>query len=65
MKQIHSSHIDAVDYSDGNLVVHYKTGKSAVYQGVPSDIADQVMNAGSVGTALHLLVKGVYPHSYQ
>ena len=65
MKQVHSSHIEAIGYEDGNLIVQYKSGKVAVHAGVPEDIANQVINSGSVGTALHLLVKGTYPHEYK
>jgi hypothetical protein len=66
-KQVHSSHVDKIGYDPDNqtLVVVYKTGKTSVYQSVPQDIADQVMNSYSVGQALHNLVKGVYGHEYK
>lgn len=64
MKQVSSSHVNSVGYADGNLYVQWKNGRQSVYSDVPADLAEQVMNAGSVGTALNTLVKDVYEHSY-
>lgn len=66
MKPIYSSHIEAIGY-DGDtaeLHVQFKGGKTAAYQDVPADIAQQVMGATSVGSALNLLIKNTYEFNY-
>lgn len=64
MKPVFSSHIASVGYADGELHVVFKNGKSGVYSGVPPDIGESVVNAPSVGTALHQSVKGRFAFSY-
>lgn len=66
MKSIYSSHIDQMGYDNmtGNLHVTFSNGKTGVYSGVPHDIATQVMNAPSVGGALHSMVKPKYKFTY-
>ena len=69
MKPVFSSHVEQIGYEDGNLIVVYKAKKNqpartAIYEGVPPDIGEQVVNAPSVGTALHQFVKGIYGHRY-
>lgn len=64
MKAVFSSHIKAVGYDSGNLQVEFNNGTTAVYQDVPDDVANNVMNAPSVGSALNNLVKGRYAFGY-
>lgn len=66
MKQVYSSHIEAIGYDPDTAELHvqFKAGKKAAYADVPADIAQQVMNATSIGSALNLLVKNVYEFSY-
>ena len=64
MKSVFSSHINAIGYDSGNLQVEFKNGMVAVYQDVPEDVANNVLNAPSVGTALNALVKGKYAFGY-
>lgn len=65
-KSVYSSHVDTVSYDDAtsDLTVRWDTGKVSVYAGVPANIAKEVMNSWSVGTALHNQVKGKYEHRY-
>lgn len=65
MKEVYSSHVGKVGYDDetGDLYVEWSTGKTSVYHGVPPDVAEDVMGAYSVGSALAGL-KGSYRHSY-
>lgn len=64
MKQVFSSHISEIGHHDGNLHVKFKDGKQAVYQNVPRETADKIMNSASIGQALHEHVRGKFSHSY-
>ncbi len=66
MREVYSSRVRRIGYEDGKLAVQWvKGGKTSVYIGVPERLADEVMNAASVGSALKLSIEGVYPHSYE
>lgn len=64
MKQVHSSHIDAIGHdSDTNeLHVQFKSGKTFKYKDVDSNKARTVMNSGSIGSAIHQHVRGQHDH---
>ena len=59
-----SSNVSQIGYDEETeeLVVIFAKGGRYVYYGVPADIADEVINAPSVGQALNLDIKGFYPH---
>lgn len=63
---VYSSHIDSLAYDDATSTLHvrYSKGNTAIYEGVPANVAAQVMQAPSIGTALHSLVRGQFPHKY-
>ena len=65
MRKVFSSSVNEIghDPESNALFVTWTSGKTSVYEGVPADIAKQVMNAPSVGTALQA-VKANYPHRY-
>lgn len=65
-QNVFSSHIDTVSYDSTTqeMSVKFSKGKTAVYSGVPVALASSVMNAPSVGSALHDQIKGAYPHRY-
>ena len=65
-KQVFSSHVDTVAYDDAakTLLVEYKGGKTSAYSGVSPDVANAVMSAESIGSALHEHVRGKFPHTY-
>ncbi len=67
MKKVFSSHIDAVGYDPDSKELHvrFQKGKTAVYMDVPADTAQMVVDAPSVGTALHQFVKGKFAHGYR
>jgi hypothetical protein len=66
MKSVFSSHVAEIGYDDDEetLVVEYQNGSKVAYQGVPASVADQVVNAPSIGSALHRLIKDRYEHDY-
>ena len=65
-KKVFSSHVDEVgsDSAAGELHVAYGNGKTAVYSGVPPDVASSVLNSASIGQALHAHIRGRFPHKY-
>ena len=65
-KTVRSSHVDTVGYDaeQGELHVTYNSGKTAVYKDVDEKTANSVMNAPSVGQALHRQVRGRFEHEY-
>lgn len=68
MRSVYSSAVDRIGYDaeTGDLIVHWIRGKrrQSVYRQVPPNLAHEVMNAASVGTALQLSVQGLYQHEY-
>lgn len=66
MKSVFSSHISEVGYDSdtAELIVQWQSGKTSSYSGVPDDVAREVMNAASVGSAIRDMIKGVYSHRY-
>ncbi len=66
MHEVYSNRVASIGYEDGKLAVQWaKGGKTSVYSGVPEQLANEVMNAASVGQALKLSVEGVYPMTYE
>ena len=72
MRRVFSSHINEVGYDPDSSELHVtfqgsegNPGKTAVYVGVPPDVARMVVEAPSVGTALHQFVRGKYGHGYK
>lgn len=67
MKSVFSSHVSKVGYDAGSkeLEIEFKNGKTAVYQDVPSDVANLVVNAPSVGSAIHTFLKGRFAFGYK
>lgn len=65
-RSVFSSHVDQVGYDadTGDYVVRWKKGKVSVYGGVPPELAKQVSNAPSVGSAIHEFIKPNFQHSY-
>ncbi len=72
LRRVFSSHINGVGYDPVSKELHVafagkdgKPGKTAVYMDVPADVAQQVTDAPSIGTALHSLIKGRFAHGYR
>lgn len=65
-RDVFSSHIRTIGYDDetGELTVTFDNGKTAAYAGVPGPVAQSVMNAPSIGQALHNSVRGQYDFRY-
>lgn len=67
MRNVFSSHVEAIGYDEGSGELHVtfgRNGKTAVYQGVPTDIARDVMNAPSIGEAMWNSIRGKYAFGY-
>ncbi len=65
MREVYSNRVASIGYEDGKLIVKWaKGGKTSVYDGVPEQLANEVMNAPSIGSALRLSIEGQYAHSY-
>lgn len=66
MKLFYSSHVQEAGYEAGELHVTWHNGATTVYgdaeHPVPADLAGEVLAAPSIGEALHLGVRGRFPH---
>lgn len=67
MKSVLSSNVKELghDPETGELHVMYHNGKVSIYSGVPAEVHADVFGAPSIGSALHHLVKGKFPHAYK
>lgn len=66
MRSVFSSHVHSIghDAETGDLHVRWDDGKTSIYEGVPREMADDVMNNWSVGKALRERVKPHFKHRY-
>lgn len=66
MKSVFSSDVSEIGYDDAKseLVVAWLKGRVSAYSGVPPEVANEVMNAASVGSALYTTIKPTYAHRY-
>jgi hypothetical protein len=64
MRSVYSSHVSSIGYENGNLIVEWANGRTSEYSGVPENVAEEVMNAPSIGSALRNSIKGAYVHRY-
>ena len=64
MRPVYSSHISAIGWSENELWVRFDDGKITVYEGVPETLGKQVMNAPSVGSAMHSSIRGNFKFRY-
>jgi hypothetical protein len=66
MKNVFSSNVAAIGYDaeSSALIVRWRRGKVSEYLGVPANVANEAMNAPSIGLALQATIKGQYPHRY-
>lgn len=67
LKSVYSSHISQIGYDPvaKELTVCYSKGRAAVYREVPADVGESIMQAPSVGEALHNLVRGKFSFTYK
>lgn len=68
MREVYSSRVSEIGYEDGNLIVRWAKGRPgkevSIYEGVPQKLAEEVMNAASIGQALRNAIESAYPHRY-
>ncbi|KKK77677.1 hypothetical protein LCGC14_2851170 [marine sediment metagenome] len=62
MTEVESSHIEAIGYDSGvqQVRVRFKGGATYVYYDVPANIANNFIEAESVGEYLNEHIKGEY-----
>lgn len=67
MKPVYSSNVLAIGHDPDTQELHvdWTGGRTSVYSGVPSDIAEQVSKSWSVGTAIREQIKDNFPHRYK
>lgn len=66
MKPVFSSHIAAIGYDPDAqiLFVDYQNGNHGAYGDVPADVARDVMQAPSIGSAIHRQVRNRFGFKY-
>lgn len=65
-RQVYSSNVAEVGYDPETkeLLITWTKGKRSIYSGVPEELAEQLVNAPSVGSMLNTEVKPFYAHRY-
>ena len=65
-KDVYSSNVSSVGYDSDSkeLSITWTKGKRSIYSGVPEELAEQLVNAPSVGSMLNSEVKPYYAHRY-
>ena len=65
-KSVYSSNVSEVGYDPETkeLIITWSKGKRSVYSEVPEELAEQLVNAPSVGSMLNEEVKPYYAHRY-
>ena len=65
-KNVYSSNVSEVGYDPETkeLFITWTRGKRSVYSGVPEELAEQLVNAPSVGSMINTEIKGYYSHRY-
>ncbi len=67
MKSVFSDRVSQIGYDPdtSELAVIWKNnGRRSLYSGVPAELANEVMNAASVGAALNADIIGTFDHRY-
>lgn len=57
-----SSDLNAVGYENGILYIRFNSGGLYCYSGVPLNVFNSLLSAGSKGRYFHAFIKGRYPH---
>jgi hypothetical protein len=65
MQRVDSSNIESVGYDPDTAQLHVRFTNGSLYQyeNVPPDVHQDLMASSSIGTQLHQVVKGQYPHT--
>lgn len=66
MRRVFSSHVNSIGYDEEAEEFHvtFSNGRTAVYHGVPGDVARDVMEAPSIGEEIWRSLRGRFQHSY-
>ena len=65
-RSVYSSNVQEVGYDPDTkeLLITWTKGKQSIYSGVPEELAEQLVNAPSVGSMLNEEVKPYFSHRY-
>lgn len=65
-KEVYSSNVSTVGYDPDTLelIITWTKGKRSIYSGVPEELAEQLVNAPSVGSMMRTEIVPYYPHRY-
>jgi hypothetical protein len=65
-RHVYSSNVSTIGYDPETkeLSVTWTKGKQSIYSGVPEELAEQLVNAPSVGSMLNAEIKPYYAHRY-
>lgn len=72
MKTVQSTRVFQLGYDEKARTLYVRftpskrwpAGRVAVYQGVPPETAADIVSAPSIGQALDVSIKGIFPFSY-
>lgn len=62
MIPVDSSNLESVGYDNGTLYVHFHSGGTYSYSGVPEPVYHELMNAASKGEYFSAYIKNSYPY---
>lgn len=65
-RSVYSSNVQTVGYDPETheLIITWTRGKRSIYANVPEELAEQLVNAPSVGRMINTEIKNYYAHRY-
>lgn len=62
LKEVVSSNIKRIGYTDNNLIVEYLSGTKYKYKNVPKEVYDQLLESDSKGRFMNSNIKSKYEY---
>ena len=62
LAKVNSSNVEAVGYTNNNLLVKFKNGTMYQYSNVPQDLYESLLKAPSVGSFMNEKIKGWFDY---
>ncbi|MDE2099020.1 MAG: KTSC domain-containing protein [Patescibacteria group bacterium] len=65
-RNVYSSNVSEIAYDPDTheLFITWTRGKRSIYSNVPEELAEQLVNAPSIGSMINTEIKGYYAHRY-